>query len=319
MRAIPILVLTGLIAVSLSSQRIVADEGQSKSLTLRIAEDGKCKLSVESGVPSVFQEGKAATIKSLAGAQVSSLEDGRHCIVYDFAKVQNADDFKVPSSAQVSIDDGLLVLTMASNQRAVLPFPRTLKLPVETSVAVRAFAGKTLILQYAMGTSVLVASLHGEGSSEAPSGLVTVGWRTDASKGAWKQLLKFLPGDRAEQEFVLPDGDWKTGKRVAFSVGVLSNVPVAVERIVAVGHVPPSFGAQLEDRSSGVVVVRTVEGSAAAQAGIKSGDVLADLNGTTIKSAKQALEMLGSVGLGEEAEWIVKRFGRTQSLKVMAE
>lgn len=319
MRGIPALFLTALIVSLLVGHRAVAEEGHSKTLTLSMAEDGKCKLSIEAGKPSASQEGKAATIKSLSGAQVSRLENGQHCIVYDFAKTENADDFKAPSNAQVSIDDGLLVLTPGSNQRSILPFPRTLKLPVETSVAVRAFAGKTLILQYSIGTGVLVVSLHGDGSPEAPSGFVTVGWRADASKGAWKQLLKFQPGDKAEQEFVLPNGDWQTSKRVAFSIGVLTDVPVAVERIVVVAHVPPSFGAQLDDRSSGVVIVRTVEGSATAKAGIKPGDVLADLNGTTIKSAKQALEILGSIGLGEEAEWTVKRFGRTQSLKVVAE
>lgn len=300
----------------------------SRALTLSIAEDGMCKVSVGEQA-ATGDSGKTVEIKGLAGAQVRRLENGQHVVSYDFAKFQNADNLKpaLLSSdpqkakefdAQISVDkeEGVLVLTPGPKQRTQLPFPRQLKIPVEISVGVRAFSGKILMLQCSMGTGVLVASLHGEGSPEAPTGFVTVGWRPENK--SFQQLLKFKPmGAGTKQEFQLPDGDWSG--RVGLSIGVLADLPIAVERIDVVGTIPPAFGAQLDDRSSGVVVVRTVEGSAAAKAGIKPGDVLISVNGAAVKSAKQALEALGAAGLGEETEWTVKRFGRTQSLKVVAE
>lgn len=68
------------------------------------------------------------------------------------------------------------------------------------------------------------------------------------------------------------------------------------------------------DMHQGVVISQVIEKSAAEEAGLKAGDVIATLNGKEVKSASEMRNMVGLMRVGESLDLTVIRDGRKKKL-----
>lgn len=68
------------------------------------------------------------------------------------------------------------------------------------------------------------------------------------------------------------------------------------------------------DLHQGVVISQVIEKSAAEEAGLKAGDVIASINGKSVKSASEMRNMIGLMRVGESLDITVIRDGRKKKL-----
>ena len=73
------------------------------------------------------------------------------------------------------------------------------------------------------------------------------------------------------------------------------------------------------DMHQGVVISQVVENSAASKAGLKAGDVVAEINGIAVKSASAMRNMVGLMRVGEKMDIIVLRNGDEKKLTAYIE
>ncbi|RKZ58695.1 MAG: serine endoprotease DegQ [Gammaproteobacteria bacterium] len=73
------------------------------------------------------------------------------------------------------------------------------------------------------------------------------------------------------------------------------------------------------DVHQGVVISQVVENSAASKAGLKAGDVIADINGTAVKSASAMRNMVGLMRVGAKMDITVIRDGKEKKLTAFIE
>jgi S1-C subfamily serine protease len=73
------------------------------------------------------------------------------------------------------------------------------------------------------------------------------------------------------------------------------------------------------DVHQGVVISQVVENSAASKAGLKAGDVIADINGESVKSASAMRNMVGLMRVGEKMDITVIRDGKEKKLTAFIE
>ena len=73
------------------------------------------------------------------------------------------------------------------------------------------------------------------------------------------------------------------------------------------------------DMHQGVVISQVVENSAASKAGLKAGDVVAEINGVAVKSASAMRNMVGLMRVGEKMDIIVLRNGDEKKLTAYIE
>lgn len=76
----------------------------------------------------------------------------------------------------------------------------------------------------------------------------------------------------------------------------------------------PFLGVLLEESESGVVISQVSEGSAAADAGLKAGDVITAVNGTAVSSASEVADAIKALAVGDEVTIDVTRDGETVSV-----
>lgn len=76
----------------------------------------------------------------------------------------------------------------------------------------------------------------------------------------------------------------------------------------------PFLGVLLEESESGVVVSQVTEGSAAADAGLKAGDVITAVNGTAVASVTEVADAIKALAVGDEVTIDVTRAGETVSV-----
>lgn len=67
------------------------------------------------------------------------------------------------------------------------------------------------------------------------------------------------------------------------------------------------------NREDGVVIIRTVRRSPAAQAGLQPGDVIESINGKAIQTPTQVQQQVDATGVGNPLTIVVNRNGRSQS------
>jgi serine protease Do/serine protease DegQ len=92
-----------------------------------------------------------------------------------------------------------------------------------------------------------------------------------------------------------------------------------------------SMGAQAQDLTpelaaafaielhQGAVVTQVSNGSPAAKAGLKTGDVITQINGRTIKDASDVRNRIGLLRIGERVEMRIVRNGKPQTLRTVIE
>lgn len=117
----------------------------------------------------------------------------------------------------------------------------------------------------------------------------------------------------------------------------INRVGYIADQIVANGHVDhPFLGIQMVslnaqvkqninndpnsglkvDTDQGVLVVRVVPNSPAAQAGLRAGDVISQINGQIIRDAAQVQQLVEQTGVGNQLQLELRRNGQSQGLAV---
>jgi len=133
------------------------------------------------------------------------------------------------------------------------------------------------------GHLVAATTLHGENSLEkgATPGTVSV-FRRPEPEGQCKSLLQITqePGKLQEYSFKAGDADDK----MTLEIGVGSAVPIAISRIKIMAKLVAGFGIKVVEKGNRVLAERVSEGSAAAEAGLKEGDVLQAINGKPVRT-----------------------------------
>src|SRR5262249_18406573 len=72
----------------------------------------------------------------------------------------------------------------------------------------------------------------------------------------------------------------------------------------------------VENGGDGVRVARLVRGGAADQAGLKSGDIVTQVNGSSVSSPRTAAQQIRDIAIGRQATLTVMRNGTQQQLQV---
>ncbi|MFB6276981.1 MAG: HhoA/HhoB/HtrA family serine endopeptidase, partial [Halothece sp.] len=70
---------------------------------------------------------------------------------------------------------------------------------------------------------------------------------------------------------------------------------------------------------SGVLVVETVEGSPAREAGLRPGDVIKQINGKTVEQSRQVQRLVQQQDIGDRVSMLIERNGETQKITVQLE
>ncbi|AFZ45664.1 HtrA2 peptidase [Halothece sp. PCC 7418] len=70
---------------------------------------------------------------------------------------------------------------------------------------------------------------------------------------------------------------------------------------------------------AGVLIVETVQGSPASQAGLQSGDVIREMNGDTVETSEQVQRIVEQQSVGDRVTLLVERNGQTQEITVELE
>lgn len=77
-----------------------------------------------------------------------------------------------------------------------------------------------------------------------------------------------------------------------------------------------AFGLQAQ---KGAVITQVTQGSPAAKAGLKSGDIISQLNGRPVRDAADVRNVIGLLRIGQTVEMQIVRNGRTHSLRAVIE
>jgi len=70
---------------------------------------------------------------------------------------------------------------------------------------------------------------------------------------------------------------------------------------------------------SGVLIVETVQGSPAREAGLKPGDIIKQINGKTVDQSEQVQRMVQQQNVGDRVSMVIERNGQTQKITVKLE
>ncbi|TWU49261.1 PDZ domain-containing protein [Rubripirellula reticaptiva] len=314
------------LASSLSEVR-QPDNCVFKGLSISIAKNGKCVIGVNSeDKPVQFAEadGDKKGIAIFGTSPVWRQTDGRLHVVSDFAQLKDLSGLNPRSIASeqhllidnhLAIDDGLLVLSPKERKNVSFGLPRSIMAPIELQIALSGHSDGALLVQFNIQDRTLIVGLHGARSPEpdADPGMVLVAERD--KKGNFTNLVRVVQpaGKSMEYDFQIeaPHMD-----RAALSIGVRSDHPLAIRRMDVAAKFPPSFGMALDQRGQRVLVKRTIEGDAAASAGIKSGDVILQVDGSSANSMQQVLDILATTVIGDEVALTVERFGQRKVFSV---
>ncbi|MCR9210881.1 MAG: PDZ domain-containing protein [bacterium] len=295
-------------------------------LTVSIGEDGKCKLLVDSREsPPVLGKptGTQVAVPIFGSSPVAKLRDGRLHVASDFSKIDDASGLKaefIPEAAkkafdeQVSVDDGLLVLSSTEGKRATVVLPRALQTPCDVKLQLAGHRDGNVLLQFGLGDKTLVVGLHGVNSPDADAGSVVASIRK--GKGKFEQLVRVKHPAFESQEYEFQIDGATATQRTMVSLGAVSDFPVAIRRLDVTAKFPPSFGIQFTQRGNRILVKRTVDGGAGANAGVKPGDVLVEIDGEATRGLKEVMELLATKVIGAEVSLAVERFGNRKMLKI---
>jgi serine protease Do len=90
--------------------------------------------------------------------------------------------------------------------------------------------------------------------------------------------------------------------------GAAEKTPLGLE----VQNLTPALAQQFRLRDNqGVVVIRVESGTPAAEAGIRSGDMVLEVNGTAVATVKEFRSAIGKVKKGDVVRFLIKRQGHT--------
>jgi S1-C subfamily serine protease len=73
------------------------------------------------------------------------------------------------------------------------------------------------------------------------------------------------------------------------------------------------------NQKQGVIVLSVLPNSPAARAGLRAGDVVQSINGTTIENSRQVQRQVDDIGIGNSLEVTINRNGKNQKLSVKPE
>ena len=86
---------------------------------------------------------------------------------------------------------------------------------------------------------------------------------------------------------------------------------------LAVENLTPSLAQQFRLRDhKGVVVTQVEPGSPASDAGLRSGDLILEVNGTVVSTVKEYQQAMAKLKKGAVARLLIKRLGRTLYLAI---
>jgi len=120
----------------------------------------------------------------------------------------------------------------------------------------------------------------------------------------------------------------RAGKEKTFTLTVtelkeerLAKEPATTDTESPIGLVVEDLDAEMARRlglkeTKGVVVINVVSGSAAAEAGLRRGDVVLEINGTAVPNTKTFKSIMTSLPKNSYARFLVKREGRTHFFAV---
>jgi serine protease Do len=138
-----------------------------------------------------------------------------------------------------------------------------------------------------------------------------------------RMVASLAPGSKATLK-VLREGKEKTLNLTVVELtdekqaqtkeeGVAEKTPLGLE----VQNLTPALAQQFRLRDNkGVVVVQVESGSPAADANIRAGDLILEVNGAVVGTVKEYMEAVAKVKKDSVARFLVKRAGRTLYLTV---
>ncbi len=330
--------------VTTSGERRVEARGglPFRRVRVSVGVDGACDLLVDAGDREVASGSRAGELKlaGLSDARIVRGQDSRLDILHDFRQAKGIADFGRTAtsvgtlSLGLSLDrtDGTLVLSPAptpgeKGKRAVLNYPRQLKLPVAITLVFERWTGGTLVVQVEKIQPDEKLAVRVNPGDKRARGHLNATWhpldRGTSKRGEALSLYDrpIEPGRPAEHTVQLPPEALSPEDRICLKVAYFAESPAAIRSIEVEANVVPSFGAALDmNPSQSVVVVKAlVKGSPAERSGLRQGDLIKSIAGTEPKDLKEAMSLLGQAPVGEPVKVEVLRGGKPMAISIKAE
>ncbi len=310
-----------------------------RQVRLSLAEDGDCRLVIDTRAGEQPQEeptGEAATLAGISNAVVRKTQAGSHRIVYNFAEVASTADFARLNGAMpqpldgISIDRtaGTLVLTpvpieKSQGKRARFSFPRLVDVPLSIGVDFEELPGGTFFVEL---------------NSQQPAGVLGVNVAWDRSHQNVVAHVFWVPvvGGRQGKAIHLLDRKLEAEKlsdfslhlpidptpirdRFSLSFGHYGQEPVSIRRLDVEARVIPSFGIEWDTDRGKLRVKSVTKGGPSERAGLKVGDLLVSVGGQKPTSLKDLMARLALAPIGEELKFVVQRGGQEKTIAVKGE
>jgi|GEM_PF-3050538 len=301
---------------------------RDQELTITLGSDGSCtvilKEPLDSPTPAVERSAEPSSkLDVFGGASVSKEHDGRVRLRYDFTEFTELEYFRPTNNEgkrafdeQLSIvqDEGVLLMSPGASSRSVLAFPRRIIGQLTLSVTFRGFSEGLLIVQFNLGEEVLLITLTGDPTPEHDPNSLVVAFR-DKNREFHRLLTSQRPGAVGSLH-KCKIASYAPGTSSFVSIGHRGQLPVGLARLEITAKFAASFGMALGALGKRVVIDRAVVNSAAAEAGIRQGDVLVAVNGKDVADVDDALNTLGGCTPGEAVDVEIMRLGQKRTITV---
>lgn len=187
-------------------------------------------------------------------------------------------------------DEGVVIESVTSDSPAE-------KAGLQKGDIITAIAGKTVT-----NTEELVAAISAQ----------TAGSEVDIDyirNGKTAKTTTILAEKEETFELMMPD----LNKEIVIDIDAIEDAFVADENVAFLGIEPAEYVAEVE----GVMILKTIKGSAAAAAGLQTGDVITEFDGKKIKTFEELVAAIKDHKPGDAVSIAYKRMGKNKSANVV--
>ena len=297
------------------------------SVSVILKEDGTGKVIVDTRPPDQLEPLKPLsqpmTDSAFFGsAEVEKVGENRHHVRYDFSKFRELSEWRslqmtpeMFSTIKIDADENALILTpiKPANLGFKLSQP-AFPLMFRDDFAARvnllgANEGQTQ-LQFSSRQLALIVTLHGSDSpAKEPPGTVVI---SEFGGKSPKVLAKTVASvdEKSEVSFKLQD----KFRTILFKIGYTGDTPIGISSIDLIADFQPTYGIALQMQGTKITVKQVFPGTSGELAGIKAGDQLKTIDGTSPKDIETALQVLADADIEKELPIEIVRLSRTRKL-----
>jgi hypothetical protein len=293
------------------------------SVSVILKEDGTGKVIVDTRPQDQLE-----TLKPLSqpmtdsaffgSAEVEKVGENRHHVRYDFSKFRELSEWRSQqmtpemfSTIKIDADENALILTPIKPANlgfklSQLAFPLAFGDDFAIRVNLLGANQGDMELQF-FDRKFISIKLYGSDSPAEPPGTVTI-----SQLGGNKVLAKTIASVEKKNEvsFKLKNEFRKTSFKIVYK----GDTTIGISSLDVIADFQPTYGIALQMQGTRITVKQVFPGTSGDLAGVKAGDQLKTINGTSPKDIETALQLMSDADIEKELPIEIVRLGRTRTL-----